>query len=173
MLDLTKKMPEVIGDIRASIHTDYVYLDDHEQDRFRQGNHLTFNHPFRELIWAAQLSNRIPEVTISRNGDLVGRSYINIQLPGIGDTYPQSGTRARESVIYKLILSEKNQCMISYNTIKPKCKFWQCDGCNNAAIYSHISRWFQSHNTCPTCRKAYNFASDGIIYYINAKEQVK
>jgi hypothetical protein len=169
-------MTEIIGDIRASIHTDYVYLDNDERRRFAQGNNLTFNHPVRELIWAAQLTNRIPEVlqvSVSRNGDLVGRSYINIQLPGIGATHSQSGTCARESVIYKIIQSEKNQCMISYNTIKPKCKYWQCDGCNNAAIYSHISRWFQSHNTCPTCRKAYNFASDGITYYIDAKEQVK
>jgi hypothetical protein len=139
---------------------------------------LTFNHPIRELIWAAQLSNRIPEVpqvSVSRNGDLMSRSYINIQLPGIGDTYPQSNsnTRIRESAIYKFIQRERNQCMISYNTIKPKCKYWQCDGCNNSAIYSHISRWFQSHNTCPTCRKVYNFARDGRTYYINAKEKVK
>jgi hypothetical protein len=166
-------MPEINTSLDTSLHTDYVYLDDDERRRFAQGHNLTFNHPVRELIWSAQLSNIRPDVTISRNGDLVGRTYINIQLPESGTTHSQSGTRIHESVVYKIISREKNQCVISYDIIKPKCKYWQCDGCNNAAIYSHISRWFQSHNTCPACRKVYNFARDGITYYINAKEQVK
>ena len=172
MLDLRKKirnMPELNSALHTELHTDYMYLDSEERRQFAEERHLTFNHPVRELILAAQ----IPEVTISRNGDLVGRSYINIQLPGIGETYPLTNTRIRKSVIYKFIQREKNQCMISYNTIKPKCKYWQCDECRNGAIYSHINRWFQTHNTCPTCRKEYNFSRDGITYYINAKEKVK
>ena len=165
-------MTEINLALHTELHTDYIYLDSEERRHFAEARPLTFNHPVRELILAA---HRIPEVTISRNGDLVGRSYINIQLPGIGDTYPQSNsnTRIGKSVIYQFIQREKNQCMISYNTIKPKCKYWLCDECKNGAIYSHINRWFQSHNTCPTCRKVYNFARDGITYYINAKEKVK
>ena len=147
--------------ISMSIHTDYIYLDSVE--RRNLASHLTFNHPREELISHFRNSIR-PNVSISRNGDLISNSYITVTIPSIVSPH----IRRREIVIYKLIQREKNQCMISYNTIKRKCKYWQCEGCNNAAIYSHINTWFNSHNTCPTCRKEYNFIQNGITYYINA-----
>jgi hypothetical protein len=152
-----------------SIHTDYIYLDSAE--RRNLASHLTFNHPREELISHFRNSIR-PNVSISRNGDLILNSYVSDTIPGIGE-YERPHIQRRETVIYKNIQREKNQCMISYNTIKRKCKYWLCDGCNNAAIYSHINTWFNSHNTCPTCRKEYNFTQDGITYYINANANAK
>jgi hypothetical protein len=132
--------------ITINIHTDYIYLDSEEQ------RNLTTH--------------------INRNGDLIGSSYLSITLPPI-NTNINTERRPTEQIIYRRIQREKEQCVISYSKIKPKCKYWKCDGCNNAGIFSYINTWFQSHNTCPACRKEYNFTQGGITYYINSDKNNK
>lgn len=126
----------------VSVQTNYIYLDDEERRLFTgtSAGNLTFNHPMREIIWMARLNDS--------------------KLYGIGQN------SITQTIEYKLVEQEKD-CMISYNTIRPKCKYWACSQCKNMAIYSYINTWFQQHNTCPACRKVYDFNKDGITYYIN------
>lgn len=152
---LVKNMPD-----ETNITTDNIYSN---------GTRSLFtrmqSNPNPHIITVARRTSGIS--FISRNGDLISSSYLSVTLPPI-NTNTNIENRPTEQIIYRRIQCEKEQCVISYSKIKPKCKYWQCDECNNAGIFSYVSTWFQTHNTCPACRKEYNFSRNGITYYINS-----
>ena len=152
----------------VDINTHYTYLDENERRQFAEERQFTVNQSNNFMWVSTPIMAERQHTIINRNGDLISSLYINIRLPSIIPNQEPVLTFMK-SPIYKIIQSEKNQCMISYNTIKSNCKYWQCDVCNNAAIYSYINKWFQSHNTCPTCRNP--ISKDEITYYINAKDK--
>lgn len=157
----------------SNITTDNIYLTNESARLFRRMQ----ADPNPQIITVARRRMGISFIATdafisSRNGDLISSSYVSVTLPPINAT-PIIENRPTEQIIYRKIKCEKEQCVISYSKIKPKCKYWQCDECNNAVIFSHINTWFQSHNTCPACRKEYNFSRDGITYYINSDKNNK
>lgn len=126
------------GDIQVNLHVDYVYLDNAERRQF--ADRLQFNHPVRELIWAAQIFG----------GEVVNRVNDN-------NNYP---------VVNRRINLDKNVCVISLDVIQPGDSYWRCSQCDNSMLKEHAPLWFSDKHYCPTCRNLFDHKQRN-TYYIN------